>query len=512
MKNFFLLVLAVALAWSCKKDDSSNFDVEVVPPEPLAETGITDDAEISFEESAVSLGVGDTYGVSYLGGGVSFSDFDGDGWDDITFSSTENKELLFFKNEGGTFNKVNLGINNTFETKQVLWVDYDNDGDKDFFATSITGLNKLYENSGNMNFVDISASCGLFTENLYTFGAAFGDIDNDGYLDVFITNRDVTTTNQRNYLYHNNGGIFTDITENAGLFLGNELSFCASFFDYNNDGLQDIYVSSDKYTKINRLYKNNGDLTFEDVSISSGAGVLIDAMSTTIDDYNNDGWFDIYVTNTSEGNYHLRNNGDGTFTNVAEELGTAFHSIAWGAVYLDADNDADLDLYVSGMLEGLDSRIPSAFYENQNGTFIIPANIGFENDKRTSFSNAIGDVDNDGFTDIIVMNDTDNNFVWKNTSTKSNNWLKVYLKGTISNKDGIGSTIEVYANGKSQYRYTLCGEGYLGQNSSSEFFGLKDASNIDYIKVQWLSGMEDIITNVDANQSITIVEGEGLLN
>ena len=110
------------------------------------------------------------------------------------------------------------------------------------------------------------------------------------------------------------------------------------------------------------------------------------------------------------------------------------------------------------------------------------------------------------------MNDTENNFLWKNTTTNSNNWLKVSLKGTVSNKDGIGSRIEVFANGKSQYRYTLCGEGYLGQNSNTEFFGLKDATSIDYVKVTWLSGIEDVITNIDVNKSITIVESEGVLS
>ena len=231
---------------------------------------------------------------------------------------------------GGSFERVDLGINDTFETKQVLWVDYDNDGDKDFFASSITGLNRLYANNGDMTFTDVSGPSSLFTKNLYSYGASFGDIDNDGDLDVFISNRDVITKDQRNYLYLNNGGTFTDITQNAGLLMENELSFCAAFFDYDNDGYQDIYVSNDKYTKANRLYRNKGDLTFEDVSETSGAGISIDAMSTTIGDYNDDGWFDIYVTNTTGGNYHLRNNGDGTFTDVAMQLGTKFNSIAWG--------------------------------------------------------------------------------------------------------------------------------------------------------------------------------------
>jgi hypothetical protein len=468
-------------------------------------------AQLTFVESATSLGVGEGYGVSNLGGGVSFYDFDGDGFDDITYATEEGRETLFFKNNGGNFDRVDLGINDTLETKQVIWVDYDNDGDKDFFATSITGLNKLYSNNGDLTFTDVSDSSSLFTQNLYSYGASFGDIDNDGDLDVFISNRDVITKNQRNYLYENDQGIFKDITQSAGLFLENELSFCAAFFDYDNDGYQDIYVSSDKYTKMNRLYRNMGDLTFEDVSVASGAGISVDAMSTTIGDYNDDGWFDIYVTNTTGGNYHLRNNGDGTFTDVAQQLGTKFNSIAWGAVFLDADLDADLDLYVSGMLDGL-TRLPSAFYENRAGNYEIPSDIGFENDTRTSFANAIGDINNDGLPDIVVMNDSENNFLWKNNTSNSNKWLKLKLEGVESNIDGIGSKIEVHANGKSRYRYTLCGEGYLGQNSGYEFFGLKTTLIIDYVKVTWPSGTVDIFADLSVNQALTLVEGSGTLD
>ena len=463
--------------------------------------------QLLFADRADLLGVGISYGTSNLGGGLSFCDFNGDGWDDLTFATEDGRETLFFVNQNGIFEPIDLGIRDTSANKQVLWVDYDNDGDKDLFVTNITGLNRLYENNGSLIFKDVTEQVGLPMVDYYSYGAAFGDIDNDGDLDVIITNRDVTTWNQYNFLYRNDDGFFVDITESAGLFLENDLSFCASFFDYDKDGFQDIYVSNDKYTNTNKLYRNLGDGTFADVSAASGAGMAIDAMSTTIDDYNSDGWLDIYVTNTTQGNYHLRNNGDGTFTNVAESLGTAFYSIGWGAVYLDADNDADLDLYVSGMLSGTNPRLHAAFYRNDNGMFSIPSNIGFENDSRTSFANAIGDINNDGFADIAVMNDTDNNFLWQNLSQAPNDYLKIKLEGTMSNKDGIGSWIEIRANGVSQYRYTLCGEGYLGQNSGYEMIGLGANSEIEYIKVNWLSGIEDMITDVQANKTIKIVEG-----
>ncbi|MDC0870671.1 FG-GAP-like repeat-containing protein [Flavobacteriaceae bacterium] len=484
-------------------------------------------AQLAFEDVATQVGVNYSYGDSEYGGGVSFADFNNDGWDDITYATQDGAQIYFFENNDGIFNLMTLnGISNTYKTKQVIWIDYDNDGDKDLFVTAIEGINEFYRNDGGMNFTNISSTIGFFQTDLFTYGTSFGDIDNDGDLDAFISNRTSTEQNQRNYLYRNDEGTFVDITQLSGIPIedeeGNEnsqLTFCTMFFDYNKDGFQDIYLANDKTDNINRLYKNLGNGTFEDVSVASGSGIAVNAMTTTLGDYNNDGWFDIYITNTQSsqagnGNVLLKNNGDGTFTNVAEETGTTFNSLAWGAVFLDADNDTLLDLYVSGGFDGsIGTFLSAAFYHQQNdGTFVIPQNIGFENDTRKSFSNAIGDINNDGKPDIIVCNDTENNFLWENKTTNTNNWLKVKLEGVTTNRDGIGNTIEIFINDRSQYRYTMAGEGYISQNSYHEFFGLGEATEVDYVKVTWTgTNTEDIIYDVNANQSITIKEGIGVL-
>lgn len=477
-------------------------------------------SQIAFVESSSAYGVNASYGTGFVGGGISFCDFDGDGWDDITLATESGEPARFFKNNSGVFLEVfpNMtDFNNDY--KQVIWIDYDNDGDKDLYLASHNAASRLYRNEGNLNFTDVTISSGIFNSNQKSFGAAWGDYDNDGFLDVFLTYR---STVESNRLYRNNGdGTFTDISTIAGISSAGHLSFCASFFDYNNDGFQDIYIANDRHTTTNILYENNGDGTFTDASASSGSGLIVDAMSTTIGDYNNDGWFDIYITNTlyvyegvdhEIGNVFLRNNGDGTFSNIAADNGTDFNSVAWGAVFLDADNDMDLDLYVSGMLDGSMS-LPSAFYENDGMShYSIPANAGFLNDTRESYSNAIGDINNNGYPDIIVNNEAANMFLWENNcdTNINNNWLKVELEGSISNKDGIGSKIEISINGNKQYRYTVAGEGYISQNSNSEFFGLADNSVVDYIKVNWLSGIEDVYTNINANQTISLVEGETL--
>ncbi len=473
-------------------------------------------AQISFEDVANDIGTAYSYGTSTWGGGVSFADFDNDGWDDLTFATEEGTEIYFLKNNDGIFNSVSLnGISNTFKTKQVIWIDYDNDGDQDFFVTGFEGVNKFYKNEGDMNFTDISSTIGFFQTDLFTYGVSFADMDNDGDLDAFISNRDGEADDQRNYLYRNDEGTYIDITDSAGLSMSSHLSFCSIIFDYNKDGFQDIYISNDKPDNLNILYKNNGDGTFDDVSEYSGAGIGINAMTTTIGDYNNDGWFDIYITNTPEGNELLRNNGDGTFTNVAEATATTFNSVGWGAVFLDADSDGLLDLYVSSDFDGsVGSFLSAAFYHQQNNeTFSIPQNIGFQDDTRKSYTNAIGDIDNDGKPDIVVGNDIEPNFLWANKTVNENNWLKVKLEGVISNRDGIGNTIEINIDGQSQYRYTLAGEGYLSQNSFYEFFGMGNATEVDYVKVTWTAtGETEIITNIAANQAIIIKEGSGVLS
>lgn len=471
-------------------------------------------SQIYFQDRASVLGLNLSTGNTYLGNGVSFFDYNQDGWDDITLATGVDDQVRFFKNVFGSFvEEFLLDDAPAYQTKQINWVDFDNDGDYDLFITSDTNGNRLYLNDGNFNFTDITESAGLPTQNLFTYGASWGDYNNDGFLDVFICNRDEHNLETPNFLFRNNGdGSFTDVSIEAGIKTSSDMSFCAAFFDLNNDGYQDIYVANDREFYSNILYKNNGDGTFTDVSVSSGTDVAIDAMSVTIGDYNNDGWLDIYITNGTDGNVFFKNEGDGTFKDVAEDTGTLFNSIGWGAVFFDAENDTDLDLYVSGRYLPNPIFLSSAFYQNNgSGIFNIPANSGLGNDTGDSYSNAIGDFNNDGLPDIVVNNSSNQNiFLWQNQTTTANKWLKVALQGTQSNRDGIGSLIEISVNGNIQYRYTLCGEGYLGQNSGTEIFGVGTALLIDYVKVTWLSGIEDTIYNVVANQKLTLVEGTTL--
>lgn len=468
-------------------------------------------AQVAFEESAQQLGISINCEYTFLGNGITFFDYDNDGLDDITVATALGDPIYFYKNINGNFVSQTLNIsNNNARNKQVNWVDIDNDGDNDLFITSDESGNRLFENLGNMIMSEITSTSGMLTDNFPYYGASWGDYNNDGFLDVFISIRDPFIPN---ILYRNNGDkTFTLANVEAGLLTDGYMSFCSAFIDYDNDGDQDIYVANDKYANPNLMYRNNGDGTFTEVGNITGTDVSIDAMSVTVEDFNYDGWLDIYITNDPSNNILFVNNGDGTFTDMAQSYQVTFNSSSWGAVFLDADNDKDLDLYVSGEGNGTVSPfLSSAFYENINSSFFQLNNNAVPGDFAYNYGNATGDVDNDGYPEIVVNNiDHENIFLWKNTTNTSNNWLKVKLEGTTSNRNGIGSFIEISINANKQYRYTCLGEGYLSQNSATEQFGLGTETIVDYVKVKWLSGIEDIFYNVSPNQTMNIIEGSSL--
>lgn len=240
--------------------------------------------QISFQNSAANTGLNYSAGTPYLGSGVSFVDFDQDGWDDLSFASGPGQPVKFFKNNAGVFSEIDLGlINLNYQTKQINWIDFDNDGDKDLFVTSNTHGNKLFENTGGLIFLDITTTSGFPINNVFTNGASWADYDNDGFLDVFLCSKDATTqTTTPNFLYRNNGdGTFSNVSTTAGIDSDNHLTFCSVFIDINNDGWQDIYTSNDKGYNLNQLYKNNGDGTFTEIGASSGTNLGINAMTTT---------------------------------------------------------------------------------------------------------------------------------------------------------------------------------------------------------------------------------------
>lgn len=462
----------------------------------------------AFVEEAAFRGVHCTYGSNQtFGGGISAYDFTGDGLDDLTIATEAGKEILFYRNDGQGFTQVfHPGISDQFQTKQVLWIDFDNDNDLDLFASSALGENVLYVNDGFFSFSKLvfTKSAAFPDATIASYGATFADLDNDGFLDLFITHYD-NRVGVPNQLFINDGaGSFIEMTATSALSGKFQRTFCSSIIDYDGDLRPDIYTAEDRAT-INRLYHNaNGVLA--DSSSESATDVVVNAMGIAIGDYDMDGDLDIYVSNTPEGNPMLRNNGDGSFTRVDSLIFVSYNRVAWGVNFLDYDNDMDLDLYVSGSTD-IDRVQSQLFGNNGLGIFQGYSGDSLLGDSTFSFANAIGDFNNDGYPDLVVNNKgPDSLMLWRNLRS-GNNWLKVKAIGTTSNRDAIGTRIEVYVAGQVLLRYKGNATGFVSQNSGSEMFGLGSNLMVDSIVVKWPSGTIDRLTAVVANQSIVVTEG-----
>lgn len=458
----------------------------------------------AFDEVASDLGITGGYGfaVGNEASGVSFVDFNNDGWDDLTFCTETGQALKIYQNNSGTFQQVTFtGINGTNEKKTTQWVDYDNDGDQDLYIVFKPQANKLFRNNGNMTFTDVTASAGLpnyppgdNSQWMPNNSASFCDYDHDGDLDFYVSRYwmpgAVVDTNS---FYRNNGnGTFTDVTTITGTQNGMRQSFCATFFDYDNDGWEDMYVINDRNLYENSLYRNNGNGTFTDVSAASGTNLAIDAMNAGIGDFDHNGYMDIYITNSgmleNGPAYLLANQGDGTFLNVADTTGTDFNYNAWGGNFFDYDHDLDLDLYVCTSSVGYET--PNAFYVNQaNGTFTEPLQnsgglAGIDTVK--SLTNVIGDFNNDGLYDIAVCNDNVFSFhLWENNTVTSNHWFKLFLTGTHANRDAIGTWIEMWIDGEKYIRSIQAQEAYCGQNSKRLIMSTGTHTTIDSLIIKW---------------------------
>jgi len=453
-----------------------------------------------------------------FGSGISFCDFDNDGLDDLTIGLGMNAPK-FFKNVDGSFVPVEFNIVTATSANvvMVLWADYDNDGDKDLLITKNAGAIELWQNDGDFNFTNVAVNAGIVTGSYFHAGAAFADYNHDGCLDLYITKyydqaNLQSSENHTNILYKNNcDGTFTDVTEEAGVFLLPSLTFQPVFFDYNKDGWEDLYLINEFGHYQNHLFKNNGDGTFSDVSEETGAGVNIEAMSGTIGDFNNNQHLDIFVTNrpSTGGNNLLVDQGNGTFLNLAEEFGLGINYTSWGALWLDYNNNGWQDLFVSIPAVGTSGQMGNQFYINNQGNSFSEGRdqLGFSDDFAPTYVCARGDFNNDGFYDLVhssLYNDPVN--LYENLGG-DHNFITVELEGTLSNRDGIGSWIYCYADTHNAVHYTMCGENLIGQNSRKMIFGLGEINHVDSLVIEWNSGTREVYIQPEINTYHPLIEG-----
>jgi hypothetical protein len=433
---------------------------------------------------------------------------------------------------GGYFELLPSFIYTPGRAHDLIWADYDNDGDNDVFLTTFnSGQCRLFENIGNMVFQEVTLQAGLAGMTLTNYGASFGDYDKDGDLDLYLCRYSLTGNPadplQTNALFQNNGnGTFTNVSVQAGVTNGIAASFQGIWLDYDDDGWPDLYVINDRHLFINTLYRNNGDGTFTDVtSITNtamdnpnGSG-NDDPMSATFADFDNDGDMDIYSSNTG----HLTRRGrllvaqsNLVFTEEGQARGVDIAHWSWGATFIDTDNDTWQDLYVTTgrMQNDILTEVRSYLYINNEGQDFTDSPQLFSNSNHIapSYSVAKGDINNDGYADMVVTNAKGiKSYLWLNSATSANNYIKVTLEGTLSNRMAIGSWIRVYIDTNVYTYYTRCGENYCSQNSQHHIFGLGEYESVDSIVVSYLSGITDVYYNLDVNEHYYFVEGETLV-
>ncbi|HRH38059.1 MAG TPA: VCBS repeat-containing protein, partial [Flavobacteriales bacterium] len=252
----------------------------------------------TFVNTASAQGVDILVNSDFFGSGVSSYDIDEDGWDDLSFATTHDS-LFFYRNNMGQLERLPSFADASGETKHVLWVDYDNDGDLDITVSTFTGTLRLYANDGAFHFTDVSEEVGFPQVVAENYGAAWADYDRDGDLDLYMGNGvafgDVNNYSLLNHLYQNTGnGTFTDVTLAAGVADSIRFTLQPVWLDYDSDGWPDLYVANDKAFR-SSMYHNNGDGTFSDVTEQTGTGFADDEpMTTSVADFDNDGDLDIY--------------------------------------------------------------------------------------------------------------------------------------------------------------------------------------------------------------------------
>ncbi|MCG8326186.1 MAG: FG-GAP-like repeat-containing protein [Chitinophagales bacterium] len=446
----------------------------------------------------------DNSGKNY---GVAFGDYNNDGMEDIYISRHTLPNLLYKAIGDGQFIDVaeQAGVAFSGNTTVSTWGDIDNDGDLDLYLGNRIETNVLYLNNGNGTFTDITEAAGVNSGHS-TRAVLFGDIDQDSYIDLYVANM-----NAPNYLYHNNGdGTFTNIVEEAnaqdfGVAMG------SLFFDYDNDGDLDLYLTHDA-NQPNILYRNEGDGTFSNTSAFSGANIAAQGMGVDFGDINNDGQLDLYITNLYS-NELLLNNGDGTFDLVTETANVGDMGMGWGTVWLDCDNDGKHDIYMSN--DSYFTPFANILYQNNgDGSFTNISEGSVLESMYGGYGVAAADVNRDGLIDLFQANSgtNDHNQLFLNQSQNQNHWIKLKLKGTESNAAAIGARVTIHSNGTMQVDEVCAGSGYASQNSFLLHFGLAGQEVVDLIEIRWPNGLEESYENITADQAYTLVEGEGILS
>jgi hypothetical protein len=512
-----------------------------------------------------------------MGSGAAWGDYDNDGDLDLYLvneagaltmtpaqrAASPARNALYRNNGDGTFSDVTdrAGTGYRGMGMAAAWGDYDNDGDLDLYVTNY-GRNVLYRNAGDGTFADVSRPAGVDGgQDGFRTGATWGDYDRDGWLDLYVCQyvdyrrdqpHDTTslqysavvpfTLNPSSYaplpnlLYRNNGdGTFTETARRAGVDNPDGRSLAAVFCDLDNDGWPDLYVAND--ISESKLYWNRGDGRFEDASAVTWVADYRGSMGIAVGDWDHDGDLDLFKTHWIAQENAFYNNltadliertraapgqvpGFLRFTDLADQYGLgeiSLDMVGWGTGFFDYDNDGRQDLFVvngSTFERPENTRLlvpqPNFLFWNRNATEGFYAVSGVSGPalarQNVGRGAAFGDYDGDGDVDIVVVENGGPAVLLRNDGGNRQHWLTVRLRGTQSNRFGVGSRVTVSTGGVRQVQEVGVGVSYLSFSSLEATFGLGPHGAADRVSVRWPSGLEQVMENVRADQTLTIVE------
>jgi enediyne biosynthesis protein E4 len=497
-------------------------------------------------------------------GGVALLDFDNDGFLDTFFTNgaripTLEKDdpafynRLYRNNRDGTFTDVTerAGLQGGGYSMGVAAADFDNDGWTDLYLTGVN-RNILYHNNGDGTFTDITEQAGVSGvdsngKKLWSVGAAWFDYDNDGLLDLFVTNYlDWSFRTSKvcgddgkrlscspslysglpNLLYHNNGdGTFTDVSRQTGIaeHIGKGMSVAVA--DFDDDGFMDVFVANDQAR--NFLLKNVAGQRFTEIGVEAGVaysedGLPLSSMGVDFRDLNDDGRPDLIVTALGGETFPLYlNSGHGLFESSSYPSGLGFQTLkmsGWGVGAYDFDNDGHKDLFTanSHVSENADFYGRDR-YRQTNALFRNLGNGRFENVTAQAGSAlqvaaahrgcAFGDLNNDGRIDSIVSAIGEPAKVLYNISSRENHWILIQLQGTKSNRDGIGAKIKIISDsGQVQHNHVTTAVGYASASDKRVHFGLGAARRIREMEIRWPSGHRQTLRDIAADQILMVKE------
>ena len=496
-----------------------------------------------------------------MAGGVAIFDYNKDGKPDIFFTNGANLGTLkkdspkysnrLFRNDGGgRFTDVTrqAGLAGTGYDNGVAVGDYDNDGYPDLFVAGVHH-NTLYHNNGDGTFTDVTVKAGLSLPDpdhspLWAITAAWVDVNNDGFLDLFVVNylqwnyeNEPACAYQNvphychprsykglpNQLFLNNGdGTFTDVSAGSGIRAQIGKGMGVGVADYDRDGLPDLFVTNDGY--YNFLFHNLGNGKFEEAGFPAGVALLdlgdfISGMGLDFRDFNNDGWPDLAFVALNNQTFPLfQNTGHGDFKDVTVSSGMAKLTrpmSGFGAGLYDFDNDGWKDLFVT---RGHVDAVPLANEEieqyntvfRNSGTgqwWALTEEAGLNAHPPARHRGcAFGDLDGDGRVDVVTTALGKDAEIWMNRSLHAGHWLDIALEGTKSNHDGMGAVVKVATRTGTQYNHMTTSVGYASSSDGPVHFGLGADSTAETVEIHWPSGIVQRLENVAGDRVLKVKE------